>query len=238
MNKILVLKAFDKAAMEIKKRGIQKPSPTEIALELSIFIADREDFDLGERSLRDYRAAAEKWKEENKDISIKQLAVINGLCRYLGFENYQGFVESIGLPGDQIKEVAKETKGWLPNKLLLLISMSLIVLIGLWTYHYTQRQKWMLWQENQYIEVDFDANKYRIKQLLLYNENRISSFHKVEVSCDTLFFNTDASVRFWYGKNKNKKVEYFTGSGVHPETGKTLKSISQYMIDKYVCGKK
>ena len=30
-------------------------------------------------------------------------------------------------------------------------------------------------------------------------------------------------------------LQYFTALGLHPETGKTLKPITQYMIDKYIC---
>ena len=46
----------------------------------------------------------------------------------------------------------------------------------------------------------------------------------------------DGSERLWYGKNKNKELEYFTAFGKHPETGKTLKPITKYMIAKYICG--
>ena len=94
----------------------------------------------------------------------------------------------------------------------------------------------MVWQENQYVEVDFNAKKYELKQLKIYKEDRVTAFKKVAVNCNTVFFNEDKSVRFWYGKNKNKELEYFTDLGLHPETGKTLKPITRYMIGKYVCG--
>jgi hypothetical protein len=57
----------------------------------------------------------------------------------------------------------------------------------------------------------------------------------VTPNCEDEFFNEDGSVKLWYGKNKNKDLEYFTALGLHPETGKTLKPITQYMIDKYIC---
>ncbi|WP_435682498.1 hypothetical protein [Nonlabens sp.] len=57
----------------------------------------------------------------------------------------------------------------------------------------------------------------------------------MNVTCDTVFFKSDNSVRFWYGKNKKKEIEYFTDLGLHPETGKTLKPITGYMIEKYIC---
>ena len=60
-------------------------------------------------------------------------------------------------------------------------------------------------------------------------------FKKINPDCEYSFFNNDGSVRVWYGKNVSKELEFFTDLGLHPETGKTLKPITQYMIDKYVC---
>tara|TARA_R110002033_G_scaffold167528_1_gene206748 strand:+ start:21527 stop:22636 length:1110 start_codon:yes stop_codon:yes gene_type:complete len=97
------------------------------------------------------------------------------------------------------------------------------------------RVKWMVWQVDHYEEVEFDDEKYNINQLKYYKEDRIKYFNKVDPICEYKFFNEDGSVRIWYGKNKNKVLEYFTDYGLHPETGKTLKPISKYMIDKYIC---
>jgi hypothetical protein len=52
------------------------------------------------------------------------------------------------------------------------------------------------------------------------------------VTCEIIFFNSDKSAGFWYGKNKNHQLEYFTDLVLHPETSKTLKTISAYMIKK------
>jgi hypothetical protein len=94
----------------------------------------------------------------------------------------------------------------------------------------------MIWQEDHYVEVEFDTEKHKLNQLKLYKEDRINLFKKLTPICDTTkFFNEDGSVNIWYGKNRNKKLEYFTALGLHPETGKTLKPITQYMIDKYIC---
>lgn len=104
-------------------------------------------------------------------------------------------------------------------------------------YNYITRQRWMVWQEDHYIEVSFDSETYNMNQLKFYKEDRVLHFREVNVSCDTIFFNDDGSVKFWYGKNTNKKLEYFTALGLHPETGKTLKPITQYMINTHICNK-
>ncbi|WP_157717119.1 hypothetical protein [Formosa sp. Hel1_31_208] len=116
-----------------------------------------------------------------------------------------------------------------------MIIISAVVISGIFIYNYSTRQSWMMWQEDHYIEVDFDTEKYNMNQLKRYKEERINLFEKVSPTCDTKFFNDDESVNIWYGKNRNKELEYFTALGLHPETGKTLKPITRYMIDKYIC---
>ena len=235
MNKTLVVHAFAKAEKEIKKRGVVKPSLVQMATELSDYLEEEQGFNLGEKSLRMYRGAAEKLKDQSEDISIKQLAVINGLCHYLDCDNYQEFVKSTTGEGTEREPlVPKRATRWV-TPVRMAVAISALVLISLFIYNYSTRLRWMVWQEDHYVEVDFDVKKYSIKQLKPYKEERILSFKKVVLSCETIFFNQDKSVRFWYGKNSNKEVEFFTDLGRHPETNKTLKPISAYMIDKYVC---
>ena len=93
----------------------------------------------------------------------------------------------------------------------------------------------MVWDDTNYIEVVFNANKYSINQLKLYNEDRINNFKKIIPNCDTKFFNDDGSENVWYGKNNNGELEFFTAFGRHPKTGKILKPITNYMIRKYIC---
>lgn len=235
MNKILVMHAFAKAEQEIKKRGIINPSLTQMATVLSDYLQEKADFTLGEKSLRVYRGEAIKLEFEKEDISIKQISVINGLCNYLGYDNYQDFIENTTSKSAEVKPLS--IKKGIKKSLILkvLIVAGVIGIILLLIYNYTHRQRWMVWQEDHYSEVDFNAIKYELGQLKLYKEDRILSFKKVKLSCDTIFFNNDKSVRFWYGKNSNKEYEYFTDLGLHPETGKTLKPITSYIIDNWIC---
>jgi len=233
MNKFLVLKSFDKAKQELNKKGVIRPSLTQLACELSEYIEEQEKITLGERSLRVYRNEAIKIKNEESDINIKQLAVVNALCDYLGFDNYQSFVESTLINETQKKRPYSNEKILVYLKTVIGISALLVVFF--FTYTYIHRQRWMLWQEDQYTEINFDSKKYAAGQIKLYNEESILHLKKVEVTCDTIFFNTNKSVRFWYGRNKSKELEYFTYPGLHPQTGKTLRPITTYMIDKWIC---
>ena len=93
----------------------------------------------------------------------------------------------------------------------------------------------MVWNEDHYVEVNFDVRTYDVKQIKAFKEERITYFKKVTPACDYSFFNDNGSVRIWYGKNPEKELEYFTALGLHPETGITLKPITQYMINKHIC---
>lgn len=227
--------AFAKAEQEIKKTGVKNPSLTQKATELSDYLGQKGDTVLGEKSLRIYRNEALKLSNEDEDISIKQIPVIEGLCNYLGYDNYQDFTKKMTSKSAETKPSStKKVVKIAPVVKVVTVAVA-IGILSLLLYNYTHRQRWMIWQEDHYVEVDFDAKKYGVNQLKLYKEDRISSFKKVEVTCDTTFFNDDGSPRFWYGKNKNKELELFTNLGLHPETGKTLKPITGYMIEKYVC---
>ncbi len=93
----------------------------------------------------------------------------------------------------------------------------------------------MVWEKSQYVEVKFDTKKYSLGQIKLYNEDRVKHFKKVDVDCNTEFFDSNEKVKIWYGKNKKKTLEYFSALGLHPETSKTLNPITPYMIRKYIC---
>ena len=101
--------------------------------------------------------------------------------------------------------------------------------------NYFNKQRWMVWEGSHYVEVSFDADKYPLSSLKLYNADRIANFKQIVPYCNTIFFNEDGSVNLWYGKSAKGELEYFTSLGKHPETGKTLKAITPYMINKYIC---
>jgi hypothetical protein len=112
----------------------------------------------------------------------------------------------------------------------------LITLISISTKHILYNEtRWMVWQDDHYVEVAFDSQTYYINELKLYKEDRILHFREISVTCDTIFFDKNGDVKFWYGKNTDKALEYFTALGLHPETGKTLKPITKYMIDTHIC---
>jgi hypothetical protein len=93
----------------------------------------------------------------------------------------------------------------------------------------------MKWEGDHYEAVDCKNEKSGSENFLsveVLNENLLS-FKKIEVDINTVFFKKGQPI-IWYGKSFDGNFEYFNQPGLHPETGKILKPISQYIIKKYV----
>lgn len=237
MHKELLLAAFEKAKEKELKRGYKDPSKSSLASLLSDFIESEYQFQFGERSLRDYYNQA----VEGNSIEIKQQKVLDGLSHYLGYSNYTDYLlknapESLGASGEEREkpEYSSSLKPFLKrNKMTLgviVVALLLVVSISIFS-----KPRWMEWDGTHYIEVSFDANKLKSGVLKPYKKDRIDDFELIEPTCETRFFNEDKSVRVWYGKNSGGKWEFFSSYGLHPNTGKTLKPITQYIVDKYIC---
>lgn len=97
----------------------------------------------------------------------------------------------------------------------------------------------MVWVKNHYEAVEYDKVKDTAEVSPL-NQGVLDNFKKITVCDTTTFFkngDTDHPL-VWYGKSTDKKeYEYFNQPGLHPETGKTLKPISKYIIGKYILKK-
>ncbi|GAB5565185.1 MAG: hypothetical protein Wins2KO_22480 [Winogradskyella sp.] len=215
--------AFEKAKEEIQT---DKNSPR--AQLLSNFILENSKEPYGEKSLRDkYNSLINK---PDSTIRLKK-HVEEALSHYLGYKDYRTFLESNNI--GEIDDRSRVKILWGKNKITIVVS--LIIITTVLIYSSLTRQRWMIWQVDHYEEVRFDLDEYDVGQLKLYKKERIEKFRKIEPDCSYKFFNAGGSVKVWYGKNNGKELEFFTDLGLHPETGKTLKPITQYMIDKYLC---
>ena len=97
----------------------------------------------------------------------------------------------------------------------------------------------MVWVNNHYEAAEYDKVK-DTSEVSPFNQDVLDNFKKIAVSDSTTFFkNGDYNHPLvWYGKSPNKReYEYFNYPGLHPETGKTLKPISKYIIKKYILSK-
>ena len=223
MHKKLLNEAFKKAAKEMNTFHVSPRSQ-----HLSDFIFEDTKEQYGEKSLRQKFMVIQN--NTSEDIRLKK-HVEEALSHYLDYEDYNAFVtknkETDNTDNNNIKLFLRKNR--------MAIGVFLLLITGILIYNAVTAQRWMIWNGNHYIEVNFDTEKYDIHQLKRYKEERINNFKKITPTCSYAFFNEDGSVRIWYGKNNNKKLEYFTALGLHPETGKTLKEITPYMITKHIC---
>lgn len=252
MHKKIIIKAFQKAQENEEVKGIKNPSKNYLSKVLSDYISEEMKFSFGERSLINYYKQALEIEVENEDINMSQLTVVTGLCKYLEYENYEDYIVNQNTNYNDAEDRAaavvtkpknKKAFAWLSaiftKNQLLSIALSILVLAitaMITVYILNDQTRWMVWQDDHYVEVDFDTKKYQLNHLKIFKEERVTLFKKVSPICEeTIFFNDDSSIAIWYGKDKNKELEYFTALGLHPKTGKPLKPITAYMINKYIC---
>ncbi len=94
---------------------------------------------------------------------------------------------------------------------------------------------WMEWQLDHYAVTQFDPQKFSNGMLKKYKREHHKNFKKIDVDCTTKFFNTNNTPKIWYGENAKGKIEFFTATAPHPETGAPLKAITHSAIKKYIC---
>lgn len=249
MHRKLLLMAFDKVRGEFVGEGNLSPSLNQCAIRLSEIVS--EDFPYSPKSFNTLHKKAKE--NEESDFNIPRPEVVPVLVKYVGFNNYEEFVLLnkervqerindgdllISPSGGPAKENNKPTlerdnKSRL-KRIYVLMSVSVVAII-ISVYFYENRQKWMVWNGQHYEVKSFDPELEKNGVLNLYDENNYHYLKKIIPTCDTQFFNGDGSVRIWYGKNSRKEYEFFTALGEHPETGKSLKPITKYMIGKYIC---
>ena len=218
----LLTEAFNKAK---KEEGFT--SKSHVTQFLSDYIQEDSGQPYGERILRIHhnKIIANK----NETIELKQFAA-ESLINYLGYKTDNEFIKK---ETQTLKKINLNFYKKHRIKLLsVLVVFITILVVALFTF---DNQRWMVWNKTHYTEVAFDLKKHDINQIKKYNETRIKYFEKINPDCNTVFFKDNNLENLWYGKNYNKTLDFFTSEGLHPQTGKTLKPITRYMIKKYIC---
>ena len=96
----------------------------------------------------------------------------------------------------------------------------------------------MQWNKDHYVVVDClnDKQQNHLMNTIMPVNEELLNFKKIEVSDTTTFFRHDKP-QVWYCKVEGKPVFFNSiGTGFHPEHGKTLKPVSQFIVNKYVLG--
>lgn len=229
MHQKLVKLAFDKTEEKLKTEFGITASFTKKSEHLEVILKDEFNTKYSDKSLREVH---------NGNIIVKKQEVLKALCNFLEYDTYEDFLKA----NSENKTGIDRTTGkndlvntLLKHKKILIGVLSGLLLFLCISTFTVKKQRWMVWKVDHYEEVSFDPKKYGIGKLKLYKEERILYFRKIKGTCEYAYFDTKGEVTIWYGKNHKGKLELFTSLGLHPETGKTLKPITKYMIRKYIC---
>lgn len=138
-------------------------------------------------------------------------------------------------------EIVNKKTHKLNSNLKKKITIGLLSFIGLGSIGFTVKNiiapdpECMQWKKNHYEIVDCKSDNLQgfmsQSEIIPFDENQ-SKLIKIEVSDTTTFFKNEKSL-YWYCK-VNGKPDFFNTHGIHPESGKALRPVSQYIIDKYV----
>ncbi|MBA5792769.1 hypothetical protein H1R17_01865 [Flavobacterium sp. xlx-214] len=122
------------------------------------------------------------------------------------------------------------------KKIVVISLLSMIVAISLFLNIKSFTTKdCMIWNGEQYQAISCNERvKGFVETSVPKDEKLINHFKKIKVSNKTSFFDVKGNPKIWYVKNANGTLDFFNAPGLHPETGKTLKPITEYIIEKYI----
>jgi hypothetical protein len=128
----------------------------------------------------------------------------------------------------------QKKESWIQKNKLKLGAFFIIIFSGLMTTQVLfPKKECMSWKDNHYEAISCDEIKTDFLIISL-NKDLINNFKKIKVCDTTIYFNKNGTPRVWYGKSFTGNHDCFSMPGLHPETGKTLKPISQHIIGKYL----
>lgn len=146
------------------------------------------------------------------------------------------------IPSQLINSIKKES--WIQRNKLKVGTFLIIIFSGFMTTQVLFSKKdCMQWNKDHYEAVDCNvASNQKIdtfynSQVIKKNQDLIDNFKKITITDTTPFFNKDGSPKVWYGKSFDGHHDCFTMPGLHPETGITLRKITQHIINKHLLKK-
>ncbi|SEC31267.1 hypothetical protein SAMN05192540_2866 [Maribacter dokdonensis] len=172
----------------------------------------------------------DKYLEKRGSIGDQNEYTINDLCKYLGYNSYADYVKQ----NRKSKISINVNNGGEKKKWKVLVTVCLVLVIGLilGLSEKSKEPKCMVWQTDHYERIEcFTINN---KIIIPLDEVRLQNFKKVDVDLTTEFFEeTTGKPLIWYYKNGNT-IEFYTSPGLHPVNDKTLKAVTEHIIEKYV----
>lgn len=187
-------------------------------------IVDKEEtnFDSEEPSVESSNDEVEK--TVNEEVADKKIDVIETKVnnpKVIGFSDEASFKKQSNVSFKKIGII---------GIVAVIIGISIFLNIK----NYTTKDC-MIWKGDKYEAIDCrETINGFVDVTLPKDEKLLREFKKIKVDTKTSFFDKKGNPKIWYIKNPNGTLEFFNQPGLHPETGKTLRPISKYIIQEYV----
>ena len=212
MVQLLLQKVFDKAEELSGKATVNGKAEY-----LAGHLLDELRFSISAKSLIRY----------SKEESSPGPEVRDHLAKFLGYHSYEEFILTHS-PASGPKELPGKPRKTFRKKVLFALLIFPVVGIPAYVGYHSGEQECMRWRKDHFEEVSCSGSRYEEP----LNPFRLENFRKIKVSDTTEFFK-QGEPRVWYDKS-NGELEFFSAPGIHPENGKTLKPITDYIIKKYI----
>lgn len=126
-----------------------------------------------------------------------------------------------------------ESPIWIMKNLkgVLLGCLTVLLLFFIISYFFKEKEC-MQWQKDHYELVDCDIKGLMSFSEIIPKDAYQLQLKKIEVDTNTIFFRGKEAIVFYC--KVNDEPEFFNQLGKHPETGKVLKEVTPYIINKYV----
>ncbi|NHN26482.1 hypothetical protein FIA58_012420 [Flavobacterium jejuense] len=123
-------------------------------------------------------------------------------------------------------ETPPKNPTWIKKNIKQIIGGSFLFITVFFGINYLIKDKKSIkWKKDHYELIDSKSQS-------LINEELLKNFKKI-IPCDTTIYRKYGRACLWYGKSPKGEIEFFTALDVHPETGKTLKEVTDYIMNKY-----
>lgn len=112
--------------------------------------------------------------------------------------------------------------------------LTIIFSTAIYLYVHLNHKDCLEWKNDRYIEVDCNAGSngfINTNTKIGFDENLLK-IRKINPTDTTSYFK-NGKATIWYCKDNDGNIELFNTPGYHPVTNKTLKPITEYIINKY-----
>ncbi|RXG18369.1 hypothetical protein DSM03_1011051 [Leeuwenhoekiella aestuarii] len=209
-------------------------------------------------SYRTVERAYDKYIRRRAKGNMPTANTVEEFCKYLDYKDYAEFVEKnkakerVNDPPDISQKDENEDssvgtatvtnqKNWRSISIFGTFALTLIIAFYFIAENKASEPgapvKCMTWNGTVYEEISCSAGSYSEYGTAIepYDQKRFENFRRIDVDITTSFFSEqNQKPLVWYYKNENGEIEYYTAPGVHPVNGKTLKAVTEYIIEKYV----